>query len=217
MTKPSLLIFDLDGTLIETSKGISAAAEAAFKEILPDYKMPSFKNQIGPPLRELFASHLPPNEPTAKINELVSSFKYHYDSDLWKISKLYNNVIEVLKIIQDQDIECWILTNKRLVPTEKLLKYHKIYGFFKKIITADSSPQNNKKEAFKEIWSNNHQSNNNIMLIGDSIDDYEISATYGFRFLGIGYGYGSAKLTDILGNQNIMISEFKQLIKHLPI
>ena len=53
------LIFDLDGTLVDSFPGIAFSASAALAQTLPGRKAPDFMPFIGPPIREIFRRALP--------------------------------------------------------------------------------------------------------------------------------------------------------------
>ena len=185
------LIFDFDGTLINSQPGIATSAEKAFKVVLPGRPIPNFTALIGPPLKEMFLGVIPKDSDPLIISRLVEVFRATYDTEGWRNSNLYPGVKETLALLKELKVNLWLLTNKRRVPTELMIRHHCINTNFDYVITSDSSPKNNKYSAFQERWLNSKIQKRDSVLIGDSIDDFTVARDFKLQFIAISYGYGS--------------------------
>jgi phosphoglycolate phosphatase len=85
------ILFDLDGTLIDSIGGIDYAIESAIATILPDLEIPDLKMSISLPIRELLKQELTDVRPEI-LDEIVHRFRKIYDRDGWKRSLLYEGV-----------------------------------------------------------------------------------------------------------------------------
>ena len=116
------LIFDLDGTLIDSQPGVVDSlrlALAAHK--VPAHQIPT-EVPIGPPLKELIQSVIGSQDPSIVI-PIISSFKEHYDSVGFKSSRLFDGIHKFLTCLDPSVFNLFIATNKRLSPTLKILDY----------------------------------------------------------------------------------------------
>lgn len=116
------LIFDLDGTLIDSSASILAGFDAALRRHNVPPKRPLTIDIIGPPLRDTL-SILAGTEVPATIDVLASSFKDYYDSNGYKATKVFPGIEAMLRRADQQGVSLHIATNKRLLPTQLILKH----------------------------------------------------------------------------------------------
>jgi phosphoglycolate phosphatase len=124
MSRPRLdtLIFDLDGTLIDSSASILAGFAAALDDLKIAPKLPLTATVIGPPLHETLAN-LTGSSDAGLIDSLTSSFKNYYDTEGYKATTVFSGVDEMLKQMHAAGAALHIATNKRLLPTHLILKH----------------------------------------------------------------------------------------------
>lgn len=116
-----LLVFDLDGTLIDSARDIANAVNIA---LLNHGKMPVdysiVVSHIGEGLRGLLVSFFPEYlENDEMLNKIEQSFLKIYDEEMLKETHLYPGVFDFLNNWQGQ---MGIITNKRIDPTRILVK-----------------------------------------------------------------------------------------------
>ena len=70
---------------------------------------------------------------------IISHFKSHYDSSGFASSSLFDGVYEFLAALHAAHFKLYIATNKRLVPTLKLLKHFGIDHFFEAILNSEKA------------------------------------------------------------------------------
>ena len=128
MNKYKALLFDLDGTLLDTSEGIISSVKYAIEctglEPLSDDKIKSF---IGPPIQNTFRKFYNLNdEETSKISAI---FRERYSTvDLLK-AKLYDSVLETLEILKNEGYVIGIATYKREDYAKNIVEYFGISQF----------------------------------------------------------------------------------------
>jgi phosphoglycolate phosphatase len=207
--KPNIsLIFDLDGTLIDSCPGIGSSLSAAFDSI--GRKMPAadLRAIVGPPIRVIAARI----EPTLSETELVQielSYRTRYDSDGWRETVPFDGVAETLQALHLAGVSMFIVTNKPRIPTEKILTQLRLIRLFKEISTRDSRTPayDSKTEMLFGLLQRYSLNRESSVMVGDTIEDEEAAAANGLRFLYATYGYGSIK------NPHFPISQFAEISK----
>ena len=149
---PIPVVFDLDGTLIDSAPDIHAAANAVLRdqgvEPLP---LDRIRNFIGGGVEVLWQKIIADRglDPAARP-QLVAAFMTRYH-DATALTKLYPNVLEALGILADRGHPLGICTNKPLGPTRAILDHMGLSGIFAHVIGGDSVPE--KKPAPEPLWA----------------------------------------------------------------
>lgn len=130
------LIFDLDGTLIDSSASILAGFAAALEQHKITPQRPLTAEIIGPPLRETLALLAGANTP-ALIDQLAAAFKAYYDSEGYKATHVFPGIDAMLRQLHQQGITLHIATNKRLLPTRLILEHLGWNGLFTSVFALD--------------------------------------------------------------------------------
>jgi phosphoglycolate phosphatase len=185
------IIFDLDGTLIDSFPGIEEAARAACARVLPERAIPDFRWFIGPPIREIFCQALA--EPRAAVlDALVTAFREVYDGGAWRRTVLYPGGREALAALQAAGCRCFVLTNKPSHATARILDHLGISGCFAEVVAPGGARgfSGTKIEALLDLKARQQLTPGATLLIGDSVDDAEAAAAGGFHFAAVLFGYG---------------------------
>lgn len=187
------IIFDLDGTLVDTFPGIERAALLAIRSMMPNVDAPKLRGLIGPPIREIFSVVLP-NVGPDELDELEAKFRVSYNSEGWKDSVAYRGISDALVGLSAMGVQNFVVTNKPRVPTEKILKHLGLTPYLKGCISPDSvqPPFASKEAAVSHIIRAYDLNPQETLLVGDSSDDARAARECGLRFGAVSYGYGSA-------------------------
>ena len=166
------LIFDLDGTLFDSAPEILVCLKKALQLNNIDINDNLNKSIIGPPLKETL-KNLVQKKDTVKIDKIIGNFIELYDSDYCYKTKLYKGVQETLKILE-KNKNLILITNKRIVPTEKMLKNSKIIELFDNYFSVDPSDQSKKdKSTLISKTIKDYKINpQNTAYIGDTMGDF---------------------------------------------
>jgi len=149
------IIFDFDGTLVDSEITIYQCFQSITNFLAPE-RIDYAKNiLIGPPLRDTVSEILGPHHQD-KLNEFVELFIEMHDEQAIKNTQPYPGVIEILKKLRSKKILMAVATNKRYAPTLKLINYFGWKDYFTSIKCSDSKSQiRNKDEMIQEILKNN--------------------------------------------------------------
>jgi phosphoglycolate phosphatase len=186
-------LFDLDGTLVDSQRGIVEAAAQAVAAVLPGRPIPDLRPFIGPPIREIFRRSLGIDDPVL-LARLTARYRSAYDEEGYKFATLYDGVGAVLRTLADRRLSCCIVTNKPIVPTERMLVHLGIRAFFSDVAAPDSEQPHfdSKAQMVRALLERAGLLREDSVLIGDSEDDAQAAFETGISFMAVAYGYGSA-------------------------
>lgn len=194
--------FDLDGTIIASKQSVMASMIASLRNLGIDEKKIS---SVGPSLNEMILALGMENLSDAqKIRE---EFIYQYDKNFCLDTKLYPNIESTLQKLLDENNFLTLVTNKRTIPTMKILKKFNIDSFFSRIICIDTS---NKLRTKPQILKSLYLPEVKNYYIGDLDGDYIAAKDAGYQFLYASWGYGD--ITDV-----ISLNSPNEILKYLSL
>ncbi len=190
MTKPSI-IFDLDGTLIDSAPSILSSLKYALNEVSVTPRHPLSKSLIGPPLTQIVSSVLG-KEQQDGVPLVIECFKRHYDTQGYKSSTAYPGIQELLEQLKQTDIDIYIATNKRIVPTKSILNHLGWNDYFKKAYALDYFQPNvvDKSTMLSQVAHELKKDSKNLFYVGDRLDDADAAKDNNMSFLWASWGYG---------------------------
>ncbi|MFL3025698.1 MAG: HAD family hydrolase [Candidatus Neomarinimicrobiota bacterium] len=110
--KPSSMIFDLDGTLIDTIADIGNSVNDILNEFNYEIRSTSFyRNNVGGGIRDLLERALPKDH-GRPIDAYIEPLNRFYRKNLNKEAKVFPYVIDILKKLKDNNIPTAVISNK---------------------------------------------------------------------------------------------------------
>ncbi len=198
------LIFDLDGTLIDSLPGIAASLNHALaQEKLPPHPLEQVRGFIGNGSLELARRALPPDEPDATSRRIETAFKTHYQTS-WPLgTHPYPGIPGVLKDLAATGFRLAVLSNKphpftveiaaRLFPG---IPFDPVCG------QKDGIPRKPDPAAALAIAASWSLPPAECLFIGDSTVDLETARRAGLPFLAVSWGYHDASALLAAGAKN---------------
>jgi phosphoglycolate phosphatase len=185
------IIFDLDGTLIDSAPSILSSLQAALGAAAICPNRPLDQNLIGPPLAQIMAEVLG-DEHQERIPEIIELFKVHYDTTGYLNTIFYPGIPEMLAQLQKKNIDLYIATNKRITPTLKILNHLGWSGFFKEVYSLDyfKPAVADKATMLARVVSDLNYCVNDLVYVGDRSEDAEAAQKNSIPFLFASWGYG---------------------------
>ncbi len=213
MKNYDLVIFDVDGTLLDTSEGILSAVKYTLEK--SSFTLPSeevFRTFIGPPIKESFLKNYNIDEEMA--NKMTKIFRDRYkDSDILK-AKPYEGIIDVFEEIKLLGMECAVATYKRQDYAEKIVKHFGFGKYTNIIFGADNDNKLKKKDIIEKcITVAGIKDLKRVIMIGDSDNDAIGAKHIGIDFLGVTYGFGFRDKEEIYANGAVYSAENPYEIK----
>ncbi|NJD25032.1 MAG: haloacid dehalogenase [Betaproteobacteria bacterium] len=186
------IIFDLDGTLIDSSasilKGFANALES--HEIAP--KLPLTAALIGPPLRQTLSTLTGISEPSV-IDSLASAFMTYYDSEGYKATEAFTGVDEMLRSLVHQGRMLHIATNKRQYPTLRIVEHLGWSELFASVWALDCRrpPYPSKAAMIASLLAMHEIDPASAAYVGDRPEDGEAADANALPFFAADWGYSS--------------------------
>lgn len=197
------VIFDLDGTLVDSVPGIDYAATAAVAAVLPGTVLPSLRTHIGPPIRTMFERLLAGID-APLLDSLEREFRRVYDDEGWSHSVAYPGAAQVLAHLRASGRRLFVATNKPLAPALKILEQLGLSAHLEAVASPDATspplhasvhqrqrPSLSKLAMVELLLTAYGLSSLHGLLVGDSGDDARAAAACGLHFAAAAYGYGA--------------------------
>lgn len=192
LSKITNLIFDLDGTLVDSIPGIGSSLGEAFLSVGRQMPLADLRAAIGPPIG-IIAQRLEPELSYNEIAQIERHYRSSYDNDGWRNTPLFPGVAETLQACMERGYRLFIVTNKPRIPTKKILQYLELESLFEEIVTRDSrSPAYaSKAEMLQDLLEEHALTIETTVMIGDTAEDCDAAEVHQLRFICATYGYGS--------------------------
>ncbi len=184
-----LFLFDLDGTLIDTSPGIINALRKNEEELgIPPLPEETLKKFIGPPLEWSFEEYYRVSPETAHIYTL--NYRKIYGAEGVRLSRLYPCIPETLRFIREQGGRCAVCSLKAAEMVGEALSPYQLEPLFDAVV--GRSEQNpTKADTIRAAMRALHWEDfSSTVLLGDSRYDGEGAKEAGIDFLPLTYGFG---------------------------
>ncbi len=190
--KDYLILFDVDGTLVDSQSQITNAMQNAFMAInqpVPTHR--DILSIVGLSLTEAF-SHLLPDEPQEVRERCCEVYKLAFAEARLKgaKSKFYPGVYEVLeKLHRRPNYALGIATGKSRRGLNALLDSYEIASWFATAQVADDHPSKPNPSMIKTAMEETNVDRNCTVMIGDTSFDVDMAKSAGVFAIGVGWGY----------------------------
>lgn len=185
------VVFDLDGTLLNTLLDIGAGANTALhRSGLPEHTMAEYRRLVGHGIRNLFRLAVPENTPDAVYEEALAFYLGYYPEHCTDHTDYFPKIREMLKTLTDHALRLGVLSNKTEATSRKIISH-----FFPDV-------------PFELVWGNNGTrplkpqtdagfalcqalslQPDEIAYVGDGDTDMQFASAMGFYALGVTWGY----------------------------
>ena len=187
-----LVIFDLDGTLLNTIADLAHSTNHALRQNgFPTHDVKEYNFFVGNGINKLFERALPEGEKTAEnILKVREEFLKHYDLHNTDRSVPYPGVPELLALLQERGIKLAVASNKYQAATRKLIAH-----FFPSIQFTEVLGQREGVKAkpdpsiVNEIVERASISKENTLYVGDSDVDMQAAINSEVTSCGVTWGF----------------------------
>lgn len=188
-----VVIFDLDGTLLDTLADLGEAVNHALrKRGLPLHGREEYRRMVGHGIRNLVTQALPETEQEdeALIDACLADFKEYYTAHIDVHTRPYEGMPELLRELRDHGVALAVASNKFQTGTETL-----IHEFFPDIPSAcilgnrDGFPLKPDPEIVQEVLRKTGLPPEAAVLVGDSPTDMKTARNGGIRGIAVRWGY----------------------------
>lgn len=193
MKKFRNIIFDFDGTLVDTEIDIKESLQASLNEV-KGININIETLIIGPPLEDMIKTIIPEISPN-ELNEIISKFRLIYRNCGFNKTLCYSGIKDLLKELKKNNKQIYIATNKPLSLTMLIVNLLKI-NLFNDIISIDSieGQKLSKTQMISHIINNKNLIKSETVMVGDSVYDIIAAKQNSISSVGVGYGYENQEI-----------------------
>jgi phosphoglycolate phosphatase len=188
-----LIIFDLDGTLLDTREDIAGACNHALKMCgFPERALDEYNMLVGRGIYNLFRGALPAeNRSEEMVLKMKSHFVPYYNSHICDKTKPYPGIIEMLDTLKAKGIAFAIASNKYQEGTEILVeKLLGRYDFVRILGQRDNKPIKPDPEIIREAMEALPGIKmEEVIYCGDSDVDMQTGVNAGVKTIGVTWGF----------------------------
>ena len=191
MRKFEIILFDLDGTIVNSEAGIIESIQHSLAYFGIYEKNISYLRQIiGPPLEESF-SYLFKFTPT-QIEKAVSLFRNHYSQKGVYEFSVYQEIPELLQSLHQSGIKLAVATSKPTVFAEQILKTAGLRDYFSVVVGSGREKDLDKTTIIGQtLQAFKHINDRSILMVGDRKYDILGARSHGLHICAVTYGFGS--------------------------
>lgn len=213
--KYKLVLFDLDGTLMDTSKGIIHCYNETCKRFnKPVDLQRDFHGIIGGALLQNFVKYFEFSEQQAY--DAVEFYRNEYATHGIHLADVYPGIRELLAFLKQNKVNIGVATLKREDFAISILKEFGLSDYFDMIKGMDASDTKTKSSIINECINNFNVSTEDTILVGDSFSDAKGAQKSEIDFAGVTYGWGFADKEDIrMGYHTYAADTICELKKYL--
>lgn len=212
------IIFDLDGTLVDSQESILEGLSYALAQHWIESKVPLSKEIVGPPLVETLQKISGFIDPT-KIASMVQSFVSHYDSVGYLKSLAYDGIDTLLRELKNSGMSLYVATNKRYIPTVKILELFRWTQLFEAVYAIDSSSIGrfkSKTDTLANLLLDYGIDPNGAVYVGDRLEDFEAAELNGMNAILVGWGYGAESDLNLTSTHIVnSANELNEILRNL--
>ena len=202
------IIFDLDGTIIDSKEEILKTYKIVFNTIIPsvppDVEGLNYGLTLNGVLSGVYGSE------ADKIEAAKQLFASIYDNSDYAETHLYESVVETLRLLKQEGNELYIATNKRLSPTLKILDAKNIRHLFSFVAANEMQPgiTLTKQQMVGQLKKQGGFTSG--FMVGDSASDIQAGINEDLKTIAVTYGYEHKDVLTAL-NPTYSIDHFQQI------
>lgn len=188
----SLVIFDLDGTLLNTIDDLAHAANHALHEKgYPTHEISSYPFYVGNGVNKLLERVLPPDARTAdNVGALREIFQQYYDRHLCDHTKPYPGIPELLETLAAEGVNLAVASNKYQAATSRLIaRFFPRMPFVAVHGMRPNIPAKPDPSIVFNILAGNPTPKEQVLYVGDSGVDMETARRACVESVGVSWGF----------------------------
>lgn len=192
--KKKLVIFDLDGTLLNTIADLADSANYALCALgYPVHDVVTIRSYVGNGINKLLERALPEEEKTQEnVMRLRSAFIPYYDEHNTVLTAPYKGVPELLEQLQEMGLMLAVASNKYQAATEKMVAhYFSGINFIKVLGQRSEVPIKPHPAIVEEIITAAGVMLEEVLYVGDSGVDMQTAVNAGVAAVGVTWGFRS--------------------------
>jgi phosphoglycolate phosphatase len=217
MSKYNTVIFDLDGTLLDTLEDLADAVNYAMKTCeLPERTYDEVRSFVGNGIALLIQRSVPSGTSDEMIQKALAIFKEYYGTHCRVKTKAYDGVLKMLKCLKEQGIKTAIVSNKADFAVKELQKFY-FDGIIPVAMGENESAGIKKKPAPEMVLATLRQLDSTVeesVYVGDSEVDIQTANNSNMDAILVSWGF---REKDFLLEQGakVIVDNIDELIREV--
>ena len=189
----SYVIFDFDGTVVDTGEGIIKSLQYSFEQMgreIPD--MSDLRRFIGPPIHYSYTHYYGVSE--QQVGEYIKKYRERYTEKGIYECELYTGIVELIDSLKAKGVKVGIASSKPLRLIYSVADYLGITDKFDAVVGVriDDSNHSSKTGLILEAMElMGAEDKAEVLMVGDRLYDIEGARGAGVKSCGVLWGYGS--------------------------
>ena len=219
---PRAVLFDLDGTLLDTIADLTDAANLMLAELgrarRPQHEIHSFVGKGLPKLVERCLTDGAQEVPAqAAVEAAISVFRRHYERVNGMRTTIYPGVVDALRVLRRRNIRLAVVTNKPEAFTLPLLERTGLTAYFDTVVSGDTLPVKKPDPAMVLLACERlGVAPDEALMVGDSANDALSAQGAGMPVLLVSYGYSEGAAVDTIECDGLLSSALQVLDYIVP-
>lgn len=190
------VLFDLDGTLLDTIPDLHAAASAMMRDLgRAEPSVDAIRSYVGRGIANLVKRTLAgdldvTDDSVPPPADALASFRRHYAQENGRNVRCFPGVVEGLQALKAMRLPLAVITNKAEAFTLPLLEMTGLAGYFDVVVSGDLLPRV-KPDPMALVWACGRLdvSPADVVFVGDSVNDFRAGRAAGCHVFLLPYGY----------------------------
>ena len=209
------VIFDLDGTLLNTLGDLRAATNHALEvRGLPPHSMEEIRQFIGNGIRLLICRAMPEGTPEAEIDAALDDFKAYYAAHIHDRTVPYDGIPQLLTALRKRGIKVAVLSNKIDSASQQLIEYFfpgKTDVVFGEHVGVSRKPDPTScRMVMQQLGVQPEQ----VLYVGDSGTDMQTAKNAGLYAVGVTWGFRSKEVL-LENGADVLVHRPEQILQIL--
>lgn len=212
--KTKNILFDLDGTVLDTLPDLVVSANYALQRLgYPEQSFEDVRRAIGHGIRNLLKDLMKCDDP-ATLEKCRAIFKDYYDKNKAVHTKPYDGMPELVARLKAQGNKVFVISNKYDDAAKAL-----VYGFYGNLFdgvygSRDDILPKPARDIYDIVCRENSLDPDGCVYVGDSEVDREFAQNCGMDFVAVCWGFRTKKELEECGAETI-VSDMTSLEKEL--
>ena len=193
MGKYTHVLFDLDGTVVDSSEGIVEGVKHGLEALGITETDDEFIRArfIGPPLIDSFTEYYHLTE--AQGWEAIRAYRVYYRSEGVLRYRVYEGIPALVRTLHEKGLKVWLATSKPYEFAHRILEHASLLPYFDFVSGASFDASRNTKDKVIEyaLKENGITDTSRFLMVGDRFHDVLGAREFGIDTVGVLFGFGT--------------------------
>lgn len=212
MKKYDLIIFDMDGTILDTLEDLTDSLNVVLSENgLPERSLEEVRSFVGNGIRLLIERAVPETTSADVINQVYRDFMEYYPLHCSDKTKAYEGIPELLSSLREEGYSTAVISNKADVAVQELCRQYFEDSFDFAVGEREGIQKKPAPDSVFEVMKRLQIEPERTVYVGDSEVDVETAKNAQITCIAVNWGFRSEECLKAQGAE-IIISEPKELL-----